>query len=145
MPLSITPLEIMGTPLLPVRDGVPCPVCWGPAKAFGDIATPNVIKLELTSLLPGEFSTPALQTLLLQTHWLDQQGFPCSYAINDGTLIWVVFWTIASTQIDVFTVADGRAAFRKGTVEECAVDLPSELTSPAGVVAWNGFANITFV
>jgi hypothetical protein len=134
----------MGTPLPPNLPADPCVICWGSGKPFGDTPTPRVIFLRLTFLSPGEFWVPAHEQLLLTPHLLEQQAFPCNFTIDDGIFFWTVFWTVASTQIDVFRIADNKSAFRKGTVIECATGLPSQHLTPAGVVAFNGFASITW-
>jgi len=66
------------------------------------------------------------------------------YAINDGIFIWVVFWQVGTSQVDVYRIVDDKSVFRKGTNDECTIDFPSQHVVPDNVIAWNGFANITW-
>ncbi len=134
----------MGTPLPPNEPGNDCLVCWGPAKDFGDGATPTVIQLRLTSLLPGEFADQADFDNLLVTHWLQQTGLPCLYNIIDGNISWNVNWNPTNTNISVFNINTVRPVFNNLTFTKCQLDLPNQLTGPTGTIAFGGFANITW-
>ena len=135
----------MGTPLPPVNDGDPCTSCWGPGKDFGDIATPDVIKLQLTSQLPGEFFTPALQTFLLQTHWLEQFSTPCHYRIEANDFRFDVLWFPIFTVVQIVQKTTTHGVFDNPPADPCLLDIENNLQNPIGTIMFGGFANITFV
>ncbi|KKL95120.1 hypothetical protein LCGC14_1857800 [marine sediment metagenome] len=134
----------MGTPLPPNQSGNDCTVCWGTGKPFGDGPTPTVIQLRLTSLLPGEFEDLADFQNLLVTHWLTQQVDPCRFEITDRGFLWFVEWAPTATLVAVRDLSSLRFVFVATLPAICQVDMPSDIAGPAGNIAWNGFANITW-
>ena len=134
----------MGTPLPPNEPGLLCPLCWGPAKLFGDGPSPLVIQVRLTRFLPGDSFEDPQEQLLLQTHWLEQLAGPCSWRIDDGIFVWFAEFTSFETVVDVRRKLDNKPAFVGAFTDVCATDLPNTLLQPIGNVAFGGFANINW-
>ena len=135
----------MGTPLPEVNDGVLCSVCWGVGKQFGAVSTPDVIKLSLTSQLPGEFFTTAFGNFLLTTQYLNQDASPCNYVIEANDFRFRVVWQPGRTVVLVTHLPTAHGVFSQVFADECSVDLENELQVPEGTIMFGGFANITFV
>lgn len=134
----------MGTPLPPNEPANNCQFCWGVGKPFGDNPTPRVIEARLTRLIPGEFWTDDDDQLLLTTHYLEQRVAPCEWFITDGTFRWSLNYNIQFTSFEVARIADNKIVFVDDQPAPCLVDIPNANIAPAGVVAWNGFANFTW-
>ena len=134
----------MGTPLQPNAPGNLCDVCWGPDEAFGPAPTPSIIQLRLTRVLPGEHADEVDFDSLLRTHCLVQRGLPCVFSIFDGPLEWTVGWNPGNTTVSVTSTSTIRGVFFNSTPTECLLDLPNLITGPTGVIAYGGFANITW-
>ena len=134
----------MGTRLPRNEPGNNCPVCFGPGKAFGDVVTPHVMQMRLTSLLPGEHWDDAYELTLLTTHWLEQTAQPCLWEIFDAPLRWRLEWHPAITIVSVRDLVTLKFAFVSSQPPICAVDVPSDIIDPVGNIAWNGFANFTW-
>ncbi len=134
----------MGTPLPPNEAANLCTACFGPATAFGDTPTPRVVIARLTRLLPGEFWTDDDDQLLLISHYLEQTLAPCIFRINDGKFLWTLQWFAGFTEFRVIRLSDNRSVFFAASAPGCALDITSEITLPANVVAFNGFANLTW-
>jgi len=111
----------MGTPLQPNEPGNDCINCFGVGKTFGDVVTPTIVQVRLTSLLPGEFYTePAEQ------------------------LPWTLSGPPPRTILFVMEIAPARPAFDQQFAPLCALDIESGLSWPAGTIMYGGFANITW-
>ena len=135
----------MGTPLPPVVDGDLCSSCWGAGKQFGDIATPATLKVQLTSILQGEFGTTAIETELLTTHYLVQTDFSCAFEVTANGFLWRLVFSNQFTNLLVERVSDGKRAFVDDFAGPCEIDLPNALNDPEGNIMYAGFANITFI
>lgn len=134
----------MGTPLPPNEPGVACPLCFGPGQPFGDQVTPHVIKVQLTSQLPGEFYTEEAEQLLATTHYLECIGTECRYDIDAGGFHWYVHWLVGGTWVGVHQIATGYDVFSNRFAPECAVDIENKNINPAHGVMYGGFMNITW-
>lgn len=135
----------MGTPLPPVDDGILCDVCWAPGEPFASSATPDTLKLSLTSLLPGEFESEVDFSDLLRTRWLPQTLTPCVWSLLDDPLLWSVLWSAGRSAVRVIHLATSHFVFDKVLLEHCKLDLTNGLIVPTGNIAYTGFANITFI
>lgn len=134
----------MGTPLPPNQIGDDCVLCWGFEKPFGNGNTPRIIQLRLTDLSPGQFWDPADEQLLLTPHFLQQHPVPCTYTIDDGRFLWEWVWGVGTTQIDVVRKDDFKSVFAYGSRFECDLFLPNWHQAPVGVVAYYGWALVTW-
>lgn len=134
----------MGTPLPPNLPANDCLACWGAGKPFGVLPSPHVIEARLTRLLPGAFWVDTDELLLLTTHYLEQTAAPCIYRIDDHTFTWILQWFPGFTEFSVLRNGDGRSVFFHDLDQPCESDLDNQILNPAGVVAWNGFANFTW-
>lgn len=132
----------MGTPLQANEPGIPCTVCWGPLKPFGNGATPKVVMLTLTALLPGNNWDAALEPLLLTPHMLEQALLPCNYGILDGDFAWSLAWTPIATAIQVKHVLTDSDAFRASVASICLKGMASDINQPIFEFAMSGSASI---
>lgn len=134
----------MGTILTKNKIGTPCTSCWGVGKPFGHGPTPHIIQVRLTSLLPGEFSTPAIEQDLLTTHWLERIIDFCTWEITQAGFLWRLVYSLQFTNLLVERISDAKRAFVDNFPPTCELDLPNALVNPAGNIAYNGFANLTW-
>lgn len=134
----------MGTPLTANEPGAPCLVCWGPGKPFGTGATPAVITVTLTALLPANEWIPALEQLLLTPHLLEQAPLPCNYGILDGHFAWSFTWSPISTALQVKHVLTDTDAFLASPADLCGLALANENIQPVFNFAMFGSAEITW-
>ena len=142
--LWIVIVILMGTPLQPNEPAVPCALCWGVGQPFGEGATPHVIQVRLTKLLPGEHWNPDHESLLLQTHYLVSVPGPCAWRVEDSVFAWTASFDALETKCTVRRIADNKPAFVANFPPPCTVDMGSSLIQDLGNVAYNGFANITW-
>lgn len=134
----------MGTPLPPNEPGNDCNNCFGPGKTFGDVTTPHVIQLRLTSLLPGQHYTPEWEQFLLTTHYLEQSVDPCQYRIDSNDFRFDVIWGVFNSAVQVVYLPRAWQVFDAPAAELCVIDVPNNLQTAPGTIMYAGFANITW-
>lgn len=134
----------MGTELPPNEPGPVCSICWGPGKPFGPGPTPRVVQMRLTRLLPGEHWDPDLDQLLLTTHWLEPDFLACAWFLDDGIFDWSYQLLPDRTGASVTRRSNSKQAFQYASPPICQVDFPNNITDPTDVIAYHGFANITW-
>jgi len=134
----------MGTPLPPNEPGNPCTNCFGFGKAFGELVTPKVIQLRLTSLLPGEFYDQDFEQFLLTTHYLEQYTSPCHYRIESNDFRFDLLWYTIQTVVQILHLPTYRQVFDNTSALGCSTDIENLLVNPTGVITYGGFANITW-
>lgn len=134
----------MGTPLEPNEPGIACPRCSTPGRPFNSIATPKYMIVKLWALEEGEHWDEVRATAFLTTFYVPQTQFGCWWHLTtDNWFISLAYSDVA----DLLTVQDRITfawVFSSIIAPACSLYFPNEIIAPAGVFAFNGYAEITF-
>jgi len=134
----------MGTPLPRNVLGNPCSVCWGVGKPFGEGETPKVLCMKLIGIKPGDDWDQDHEQLLLTPHFLEQIITPCDWDIDDGIFRWRWAFSATHTTGHVFRKSDSLTVFYQSYPPSCMTKLYNSYNDPWMVIAYDGFANITW-
>jgi len=134
----------MGTPLQPNEPGDTCVRCSTPGRPFSGIATPKYMIVKLWDLEPGATWDPVRATAFQTTFYLAQTQFPCNWFLQTPNWRFSLAYGPVSDLLTVQDLITLTWVFSSIIAPACSLRFPNEIIAPAGVFAFNGYAEITF-
>ena len=116
-------------------EGDSCLLCFGSGKTFGDVPTPERIKV----VFSGIQSCPLKSAPTGGTYILTQYpGYPCFYTATDGPLyIEASFYTAGGSPVTLVTLYEASKWYFSGTGPICSTIISNDLDLAACSIAGN--------
>lgn len=134
----------MGTPLPANHPGDPCSFCWGLNETFGNGPTPRFITMTFSGYTPASQFDPNDEQRLLAPQLLIQQPNPCTYALQNGPILFFWRWGQTTALASIENTVVPIEYFRGDILEHCPTVIGNELTLIGNPGALGGIVTVAW-
>ena len=134
----------MGTHVPINKEGLPCPICWGSDKPFGELPTPKYIIVRFSGLLPGELYAPDTPFPPLEV-WVKQDpDFPCTFTGSVNNYGVVLRFEQTQTFLSYLHNDPNYGIFFKFQAGKCQKEFQNGINDPENNYFYGGIATISW-